>query len=175
MIRWGDGIPPKNLLWIVPDKLAVCDCPGGYGDTRRQARLKEELIWIRKTNFDAVIMLMADQEMTQAYDSMHIASFELKINQLPTPDVLDRIYFELGKRLDNGQKLLVHRHNLDDTITAFMGCFLMWYGLADTPVSAEQSVNQIFERHISIQTRRKLMEMAVWRLQNPTGDGPQES
>lgn len=175
MIRWGDGIPPKNLLWIVPDKLAVCDCPGGFGDTRRQARLKEELIWIRKTNFDAVILLLSDPEMTQAYESMHIASFELKMSQLPTPDVLDKIYFEIGKRLDNGQKLLVHRHNLDDTMTAFMGCFLMWYDLADTPVSAELSINQIIGRHISIQTRKKLMEMARWRLQQLSSDDQSKS
>ncbi len=177
MIRWGDGIPPKNFIWVVPEKLAVCDCPGGFGTTRREARLKEELIWIRKNNFSAIIPLLPDHQMFKAYESMRIPCYEIDLKELPTPAVLHKIYFEIGKRLDNGQRLLVHRHTLDDLIVAFMGCFLLWFGSAGSAMSAEQAINQLFGRHISMHTRQNLVNMANWRQKNPPGaaDSPSAS
>ena len=162
MIRWGDGQEPRQLVWVVPDKLAACECPGGYGDTRREVRLTEELIWIRKQNFDAVIPLVSDPQLVSAYKNTQIACFELDIKGLPAPKVLHEVFGELGKRLDNGQRILIHRHSIDETITAFMGSFLLWYGMIDTAIAAEQAIKQIFGRPVSTPTRQSLVHMADW-------------
>ena len=162
MIRWGDGLEPRQLVWVVPGKLAACECPGGYGDTRREVRLKEELIWIRKHNFDAVIPLMDDPQLAAAYKNTQIACFELDIKGLPSPKALHEVFGELGKRLDNGQRILIHRYNLDETITAFMGSFLLWYGMVGSAISAEQTIKRMFDRPVSMQTRQSLVEMADW-------------
>lgn len=166
MIRWGDGFPPKNLIWVLPEQLAVCDCPGGFGATRREARLKEELIWIRKNNFNAIITLLSDPQIAGAYESMRIPCYEFDLRELPAPNVLHQIFFEMSKRLDNGQRLLLHRHSIDEMMVAFIGCFLVWQGEANSAISAEQAINQIFKRHINMQTRQSFVNMANWRQSN---------
>ena len=39
--KWALGITPRNFTWILKDKLAVCERPGGYGDNHRRVRLQK--------------------------------------------------------------------------------------------------------------------------------------
>ena len=38
--KWALGITPRNFTWIMKDKLAVCERPGGYGDNHRRVRYR---------------------------------------------------------------------------------------------------------------------------------------
>ena len=29
--KWAQGITPRNFVWVLKDRLAVCERPGGYG------------------------------------------------------------------------------------------------------------------------------------------------
>ncbi len=46
--KWALGITPRNFTWIMKDKLAICERPGGYGDNHRRVRRQEEIIWLRE-------------------------------------------------------------------------------------------------------------------------------
>ena len=46
--RWALGITPRHFTWILKDKLAICERPGGYGENHRRVRRQEEIIWIRE-------------------------------------------------------------------------------------------------------------------------------
>ena len=57
--KWAQGIQPRNFAWILKDRLAVCERPGGYGANHRRVRRQEEIIWIREQGFTHVISLIA--------------------------------------------------------------------------------------------------------------------
>ena len=46
--KWAAGITPRNFCWVVRDRLAVCERPGGYGANHRRVRRQEEIIWLRE-------------------------------------------------------------------------------------------------------------------------------
>ena len=39
--KWAQGITPRNFHWVITDRLAVCERPGGYGDSHRKVRGEE--------------------------------------------------------------------------------------------------------------------------------------
>ena len=153
---------PRDLIWVFPQKLGLCECPGGYGPDRRDVRLREEIIWIRKNNFDAVIPLVSDPFTREAYASMRIPNYEIPLKELPSPVGLHEIYTELARRLDEGQKLLMHRHHHDEILMGFIGCFLLWRGNVDTAVKAEQVVMMLFNLQLGMSGRQALVDMVNW-------------
>jgi len=56
--KWALGITPRNFTWIMKDKLAVCERPGGYGDNHRRVRRQEEIIWLRENGFGCLISII---------------------------------------------------------------------------------------------------------------------
>ena len=51
--KWAQGIKPRNFAWIIRDRLAICERPGGYGANHRRVRRQEEIIWLREQGFTA--------------------------------------------------------------------------------------------------------------------------
>ena len=45
--KWAQGIRPRNFHWVITERLAVCERPGGYGANHRKVRRQEEIIWVR--------------------------------------------------------------------------------------------------------------------------------
>ena len=35
--KWAQGIQPRNFSWVIKDKLAICERPGGYAANHRRA------------------------------------------------------------------------------------------------------------------------------------------
>jgi hypothetical protein len=56
--KWALGITPRHFTWILKDKLAICERPGGYGDNHRRVRRQEEIIWIRENGFNYAISII---------------------------------------------------------------------------------------------------------------------
>ena len=68
--KWAQGIQPRNFSWVVKDKLAVCERPGGYGVNHRRVRRQEEIIWIREQGFTCVISLIPSPHNLHNYDEL---------------------------------------------------------------------------------------------------------
>ena len=58
--KWALGITPRNLTWIIKDKLAICERPGGFGANHRRVRRQEEIIWLRENEFDQFVAWLGD-------------------------------------------------------------------------------------------------------------------
>ena len=56
--KWAQGIQPRNFAWVIKDRLAICERPGGYGANHRRVRRQEEIIWLREQGFGVVISLL---------------------------------------------------------------------------------------------------------------------
>ncbi len=68
--KWALGITPRNFTWIMTDKLAVCERPGGYGENHRRVRRQEEIIWLRENGFGCVISIIPAPHNLHNYDEL---------------------------------------------------------------------------------------------------------
>ena len=70
--KWAQGIEPRNFAWVVKEKLAVCERPGGYGANHRRVRRQEEIIWIREQGFTCVVSLIPSPHNLHNYDELGV-------------------------------------------------------------------------------------------------------
>ena len=45
--KWAAGISPRHFTWVIKDRFAVSERPGGFGEGHRKVRREEEILWIR--------------------------------------------------------------------------------------------------------------------------------
>ena len=70
--KWAQGIQPRNFAWVMKDKLAVCERPGGYGANHRRVRRQEEIIWIREQGFTCVVSIIPAPHNLHNYDELDV-------------------------------------------------------------------------------------------------------
>jgi hypothetical protein len=71
--KWAAGIPPRNFTWVIKDRLAVSERPGGFAPNHRRVRRQEEIIWLRVQGFTRVVSLLPSPHNLAAYDDEELA------------------------------------------------------------------------------------------------------
>jgi hypothetical protein len=146
--KWAQGIRPRNFSWIIKDKLAICERPGGYGANHRKVRRQEEIIWIREQEFTCVISLIPAPHNLHNYDELNVPYRHWPFPADDPGVYLASIYPEIKELLGSGAKLLLHGEELGDRICGTMAGYLLWDGLIDTGPRAIQVIEQITTRQI---------------------------
>src|SRR5680860_175584 len=82
--KWALGIKPRHFTWILKDKLAICERPGGYGDNHRRVRRQEEIIWIRENGFNYAISIIQAPHNLHNYDDLNLA-YRLSLIHISEP------------------------------------------------------------------------------------------
>jgi hypothetical protein len=127
--KWAAGIPPRNFTWIIRDRLAVSERPGGCSVNHRRVRRQEEIIWLRVQGFNRVISLLPSPHNLQAYDDEHMAWAHYPL--VPGVDpraVLADCYADLEQAMTNGERVLVHQDELGERVMGVVAGFLVWSG-----------------------------------------------
>ena len=128
--KWALGITPRHFTWILKDKLAICERPGGYGDNHRRVRRQEEIIWIREQGFSHVVSLIAAAHNLHNYDELGVAWLHRPQGPNDDPVIFQKnLYRELHHLLANGEKLLVHQEEVGDRICGLVAGYLLWANL----------------------------------------------
>ncbi len=147
--KWAAGIVPRNFAWIIRDRLAVSERPGGYARSHRPVRRQEEIIWIREQGFTRVVSLLASPHNLHAYDELGVAWEHIPFGDHDDPRaVLGELYRKLRDWLAAGEKLLVHQEELGDRIQGVSGGYLVYAGLVPDPAQAISIVEQINQRQM---------------------------
>lgn len=147
--KWAQGIRPRNFHWIIKDRLAVCERPGGYGENHRRVRRQEEIIWIREQSFTTVISLIPAPHNLHNYDELGVAWRHRPFAATDDQHVLlAKLYPELEELVGSGSKVLVHQEELGDRVCGLVAGYLLWSGLIDTGPRAIQVVEQITQRQM---------------------------
>ncbi len=134
--RWALGITPRNFTWILKDKLAVCERPGGYGENHRRVRRQEEIIWIRENGFGCVISIIPAPHNLHNYDELGVTSRHRPFNGEDLEPWLKSFYRELNELLKGNVKVIVHGEEVGDRIVGIMGGYIRWAGLVDDDTQA---------------------------------------
>jgi hypothetical protein len=159
--KWANGIVPRNFFWILKDRLAVCERPGGYGPNHRRVRRKEEILWLRANEFTRVISLIPSSHNLHNYDE-----FELEWLHRPfspedeAVDLMPDLYPEMHRLLDHGERLLVHGDELGDQISGLLAGYLVWAGMLPTGPQAISIVERMIDRQMG-PTGREMVTLAI--------------
>ena len=133
---WALGITPRNFTWILKDKLAVCERPGGYGGNHRRVRRQEEIIWLREGGFGVVISIIPAPHNLHNYDELSMPYRHRPFDAEHVDEWLKAFYAELAELLDQHVKVVVHGEEVGDRIMGIMGGYIRWSGLVDDPSKA---------------------------------------
>jgi hypothetical protein len=125
--KWAAGIPPRNFTWVIRDRLAVSERPGGFAPNHRKVRRQEEIIWLQVQGFNRVFSLLPSSHNLQAYEEKSMASehFPLPLSGDARGALAD-LYRELHKRLAGGERVLLHQEELGDRVTGVVAGYLLW-------------------------------------------------
>lgn len=147
--KWAQGIQPRNFSWVVKDKLAVCERPGGYGANHRRVRRQEEIIWIREQGFTLVISLIPSPHNLHNYDELGLPYLHRPFTGVEDlGQWLRTFYVELNGLLEGSTKVIVHNEAVDDRLIGIMGGYIRWSGLVEDPSQAIAITERLASRQL---------------------------
>jgi hypothetical protein len=147
--KWAQGIQPRNFAWVIKDKLAVCERPGGYGANHRRVRRQEEIIWIREQGFTCVISMIPSPHNLHNYDELGVVWRHRPLGvHDDAPRYLATFFPELRQLIAEGQKVLVHQDELGDRVSGVMAGFLLWSGMVESGPRSISITEQLVHRQL---------------------------
>ena len=158
--RWADGIEPRNLTWVLKDRLAVCERPGGYGPNHRAVRRTEEIIWIRRNDFSRIVSLLAGPHNLHSYQEQDVPYLHMPLNEAPQADEVLAVYDEVTRRIEAGERLLLHHERVDDVLGGFLAGFWLWMGRYTDVPSALHATERLLRRPMGQRGRETVMAIA---------------
>jgi len=127
--KWARGIVPRYFHWVVDQKLAVSERPGGYARNHRPVRRQEEIIWLREEGFTRVVSLLTSPHNLHAYEQLGVAASHLPYPKAADPrEVLPELFAALDGWIAAGEKVLVHSEELSDHLMGIMAAYLLHAG-----------------------------------------------
>jgi hypothetical protein len=145
--KWAQGITPRHFSWVLRDKLAVSERPGGYGQNHRKVRRTEEIIWIREQGFTCVVSLIASPHNLHNYDELGVVWRHAPFTATDdAPRVLAALYPDLRTMLGAGGKVLIHHEEMSDRVTGVVAGYLLWSGLLPTAPDAVSGTERLLGR-----------------------------
>ncbi len=152
--KWAQGIKPRHFQWMINDKLAICERPGGYGVNHRKVRRQEEIIWIRENNFLTVISLIPSDHNLHSYDELGVPWRHWPFPPSVDPEAaLGQIYPELSALLEQDGKILMHAEEVGDRLAGLLAGYLRWSGMVPITFEAITVVERILERQMGPEGR----------------------
>ena len=158
--RWADGIEPRNLTWVLKDRLAVCERPGGYGPNHRAVRRTEEIIWIRRNDFSRIVSLLAGPHNLHSYEEQDVPYLHMPLGEAPQADEVLAVYDEVTRRIEAGERLLLHHERVDDVLGGFLAGFWLWMGRYRDVPSALHATERLLRRPMGQRGRETVMAIA---------------
>lgn len=169
--KWAQGIRPRNFAWIVTDRLAVSERPGGYGANHRRVRRQEEIIWIREQGFTCVISLIPAPHNLHNYDELGVVWKHRHFGvHDDARDFLAALYPEIRDMLVAGEKVILHGEEVGDRICGVVAGYLLWSGLVPEGPQAISVSERLVHRQLG-PLGRELVALAadLARLRDKTG------
>jgi hypothetical protein len=129
--RWAQGLEPRGFTWVIKDRLAASERPGGFARNHRKVRRQEELIWLAGNGFTHVLSMLESQHNLHAYDEAGIAYEHLPLGRHDEwPYQLPVIYTTLKKWLDDpNERVLIHHEEFGERLLGVLAGYLLFTGV----------------------------------------------
>jgi hypothetical protein len=129
--RWAQGLEPRGFAWIVTDRLAASERPGGFARNHRKVRRQEELIWLVGHGFTHVLSLLDSPHNLHAYEEAGLPYEHVPLGRRDDwPQSLERIYTTLKKWLDDpAERVLIHHEEFGERLVGVLTGYLLFAGV----------------------------------------------
>ncbi|HEX2040084.1 MAG TPA: hypothetical protein VHF47_10180 [Acidimicrobiales bacterium] len=159
--KWAAGIEPRYFTWVIKDKLAISERPGGYSRNHRKVRRQEEIIWLREQGFTRVVSLLPSPHNLHAYEELGVRWAHFPFGPQDDPhDVLPDLYRQLRDWLVEDELLLLHMEELGDRLMGVVAGYLLWAGLLQSGPQAITVIEQLVHRQMG-PAGRELVALAA--------------
>lgn len=160
--RWAQGLEPRFFCWVVRDRLAASERPGGFARSHRKIRRQEELIWLGQNGFTRVISLLDSPHNLHAYDEAGILYEHVPLGRHDElGDRLGAIYESVARRLDvPTEKVLLHHEEFGDRLQGIIAGYLLYSGLVDEGPHAIVASERLCGRELGA-TGREIVAITV--------------
>ena len=156
--KWALGITPRNFTWIIKDKIAVCERPGGYGDNHRRVRRQEEIIWLRENNFDFVVSIIGAPHNLHAYQELAMPHLHRPLTGADDIDAWLRAFYpEMRDFIAEDKKVVIHGEEVGDRICGIMGGYVRWSQKIEDHAKVIQVTEQIAGRQLDPWSRQLIL------------------
>ncbi|MEQ8843012.1 MAG: hypothetical protein RIB98_18700 [Acidimicrobiales bacterium] len=146
---------------MIKDRIAVCERPGGYGDSHRKVRRQEEIIWLRQHEFDFVVSLIGSTHNLHNYEELGLPFHHVPFSGPGDgPLGLTRAMASIRDHVDRGHRIVVHREELGERVSGLMAAYLLWMGLVPDGPRAVNVTERLFERELG-PVARELVAMVA--------------
>lgn len=174
--KWAQGITPRNFVWVLKDRLAVAERPGGYGANHRRVRRQEEIIWIREQGFTRVISLIGATHNLHNYDELGVAWLHRPLRPNDDPVAYQAaLYEEVRQLLASGEKLLLHREEVGDWVCGLVAGYLLWTNLVPYGPQAISVTERLTSRQLGPEGRALVANADMLRSQAQGSSSPSPS
>jgi hypothetical protein len=139
--RWAQGLEPRGFTWIIKDRLAASERPGGFARNHRKVRRQEELIWLAGNRFTRVLSLLDSPHNLHAYDEAAIDYEHVPLGRREEwPLHLRVVYSTLGTWLDDPEaRVLIHHEEFGERLMGVLAGYLL-YAFPDAFVTGPHAV-----------------------------------
>ncbi len=152
--KWAAGIPPRNFTWVIRDRLAVSERPGGFSASHRRVRRQEEIIWLRVQGFTRIVSLLPSPHNLAAYEEEELVYAHYPLPLVGDPRaVLADCFADFEQSLGQGLRILVHQDELGDRVMGVLAGFLVWSGRLASGPQAVSLVEHLVGRQMGPQGR----------------------
>lgn len=148
--KWARGIEPRLFCWVIKDRLAACERPGGQARSHRKVRRLEELLWLRGHGFTRVVSLLDSPHNLRAYEEMEMPCTQVPLGEqrdlaLRLPEVYAALYTVLD---DPAEQVLIHLEEFDDRLCGVLGGYLLYAGLLQDGPTAITVIERLTGRQL---------------------------
>jgi hypothetical protein len=153
--RWAQGLEPRFFTWVIKDRLAIGERPGGFARNHRKVRRQEELIWLGSNGFTHVVSLLDSPHNLHAYDEAHLAYAHTPLGRRDEyGSTLGAIFATIAGYLDDPQeKLFVHHEEFGDRLLGVLAGYLIYVGLVDSGPRAISIMEKLTNRNLGTEGR----------------------
>jgi hypothetical protein len=152
--KWARGITPRYFHWVIDQKLAISERPGGYARNHRPVRRQEEIIWLREEGFTRIVSLLTSPHNLHAYEQLGLVGTQLPYPPGAAPrDVLPELFTALDGWIGAGERVLVHMEELGDQLMGIMAAYLLHAGFPGSPAQAIGFLERVVGRPMGPQGR----------------------
>jgi len=153
--RWAQGLEPRAFFWLIKDRLAGSERPGGFSRNHRKVRRSEELIWLKAHGFTHILSLLEGPHNLHAYEEAGLPYAQIALGRgddlVPT---LTEIYATIARWMaDPDERVLVHHEECGDRLIGVFAGYLLSAGPVDSGPHAIQIVEKITGRELGAEGR----------------------
>ena len=151
--RWAQGLEPRAFCWVIKDRLAASERPGGFARNHRKVRRQEELIWLIGHGFTHVLSILDSPHNLHAYEEAGVPHAHVPLGRHDEwPDAAARALRHARRvaRRSPPSACSIHHEEFGDRLLGVLAGYLLYAGFVTEGPHAVVVIERITGRQLGV-------------------------